>query len=412
VILTDDQPNGTLDAMPNVRSMIKSRGLTFTNGVIPTSLCCPSRSALLTGNQSHTTGVYTNEPKRGGWITFHNNGWERKNIALALDAKGYRTGLFGKYLNGFSQERPAGYTPPGWDVFRAFLPAPDMYYNYQLTGDDTFYGTRPQDYSTDVIGSLATQFVQESSSPYFMYFAPYGPHGPMQPAPRDEGTWPLVAPEEIPALNEANVSDKPAWVRQRQTVDVLEQQTKLTLQHEALMSIDDAVQSILNAADLSNTLVIYLSDNGFMLGSHRLVGKDVPYVRASEVPMMIRWDGRITPGRTQRVTPQIDLTALIRDAAGAALPMEGVNPLLHRRGGVAVEQVGSSAHPGYCGWRSRRYLYVAYDNRRGEELYDYRVDPDELRNKIKNPSYAEIVDYHRALAQAGCSPRPPGFTWN
>lgn len=421
VIVTDDQPKGTLDAMSNVQERLAGRGLTFRNGIIPTSLCCPSRASLLTGDHSHTTGVWTNKADGlGAWPAFH-AGAEADTLASRLDAVGYDTGLYGKYLNGFKQNAEPGYVPPGWDTFRVFAGEGEkvgLYYDYRLTGDPTFYGSKPADYSTDVLGQLAVDHINDArpGSPWFVMFAPNGPHAPFLPAPRDEGTWPLEPASAIGALNEKDVSDKPAWVREKPYTDPMAMRTILTRQHETLMSIDDWVGRLLDASDLSNTIVVFLSDNGFMLGAHRIIGKDVPYTRSSEVPMYVRWDGVIAPGtRTRRVTPQIDLTAMLAKAAGLRWRMEGRDPLTKDRTGVVVEQTANTTlggrHPAYCGWRTPRYLYVEYDGRETAELYDYAKDPDELVNVAEDHRYAEQVAEHRRAAREACSPTPPGFDW-
>ena len=148
MIVTDDQPKGTEDAMPQLRTQVAAEGLTFTNGVTPTALCCPSRSSLLTGNQSHTTGVYDiANTTNGGWKAFHDKGAEATTLATQLDALGYHTGLFGKYLNGYNQGAPQGYVPPGWDTFRAIEAnngADGTYYNYTLTGLPPRVEPRPE----------------------------------------------------------------------------------------------------------------------------------------------------------------------------------------------------------------------------------------------------------------------------
>jgi len=420
LVVADDQSKGTEDAMPNLLSRVAAKGVTFSNGIVPTALCCPSRSALLTGNHSHTTGVWGNSAaSSGGWLALQPH--ESQTIATALDAAGYNTGLFGKYINGFQAGRPEGYIPPGWDTFRAILPdngSDGAYYRYRLTGADTSYGTDSSDYSTDVTGELALEHITSTpaGTPWFVYYSPYGPHSPMTPAPRHKGTWPLEPASAIGAINERDVSDKPAWVQRLPLVDQLNQRRRLTKQHESLRSIDEQLGRLLDVADLSNTLVIYLSDNGLMLGAHRIGGKDVPYRRATEVPMYVRWDGFAPAGMVKkRVTPQIDLTALIADAAHVSWTMEGRNALTARREGSVVEQTGMNDvyanHPAYCGYRSVRYLYVEYDDGEGREFYDYKRDPDELDNVVALPGYADRVARHRALARTNCSPTPPGFSW-
>ena len=68
LILTDDQRWDTLSAMPQVEARLAARGVTFDNGFVTNSLCCPSRTTILTGQYSHTTGVYTVAPPNGGFL--------------------------------------------------------------------------------------------------------------------------------------------------------------------------------------------------------------------------------------------------------------------------------------------------------------------------------------------------------
>src|SRR5438309_11850551 len=99
LILTDDQRYDSLPLMPIVRRDLVRHGVTFKNGFVVNSLCCPSRASILTGGYSHTTGVYRNTPPHGGFESFRHH--EKSTIATWLHADGYRTGLFGKYLNHY-----------------------------------------------------------------------------------------------------------------------------------------------------------------------------------------------------------------------------------------------------------------------------------------------------------------------
>jgi N-acetylglucosamine-6-sulfatase len=108
LILTDDQRCDTLWAMLTVESQLVAKGIEFTNGFVSNPLCCPSGSSILTGEYSHSTGVYTNQPDQphGGFPTFHDD----STIATWLQGAGYRTGLFGKYLDACA----GTYVPSGW----------------------------------------------------------------------------------------------------------------------------------------------------------------------------------------------------------------------------------------------------------------------------------------------------------
>src|SRR2546421_8595286 len=66
LILTDDQRWDTLPEMPNVERLLVHRGISFENGFVVNSLCCPSRASVLTGRYSHSTGIYTETPPYGG----------------------------------------------------------------------------------------------------------------------------------------------------------------------------------------------------------------------------------------------------------------------------------------------------------------------------------------------------------
>lgn len=409
LIVTDDQPLGTLDAMPKTRRLIFNRGVTYDNGIIPTSQCCPSRSALLTGKLAHTTQVYTNRSDNlGGWPAFQSQ--ENTTVATTLDRAGYRTGLFGKYMNGWDRT-----APPGWDTFVSFdRPA---YYDYQLigTGEPEPYGFEEQDYSTDVLADKAVAFLQASDRPTFLMFTPYAPHLPTLPAPRHAGSWPLEPKSAVAAFNEGDVSDKPTWV-QRDPVNSWEQRRLLTDQHEALMAVDDAVGRLVRAMEGRPTLFVFLSDNGFMNGSHRLTGKDVPYDRSTRVPMAMRWTGVLPAGvRSDRITTNVDIAATILEATQTSLPGDGKSVLSTDRKVTLLEQVANTtaggAHPAYCGVRTKRYLFVEYDQGEGRELYDYEVDPEELDNRVDDRRYTDVRQRLRDRAKTLCSPVPPGFTW-
>lgn len=421
IIVTDDQAEGTMDAMPTTRALIRDQGVTIANGLIPTSTCCPSRSALLSGQYARTTGVYSNLPSDGGWTTFNKSGTEAHTIAVALNDAGYRTGLFGKYMNGFSLADP-GYVPPGWDQFRAIYD-PDgraafsagAYYDYELlgTGPTVAYGHDEQDYSTDVVTDESIRFINSSPAnrPLLLYFAPSGPHAPFTPAPRHIGLW---HDEPLSASATQLTTNRPTFMPDS-LLDYDTTQSHLREQHEALMSVDEAVGQIVDAlgARADNTLFVYLSDNGLQFGEHGLKDKYLPYSGSTEVPMYLRWDQVISPGSTsERPITNADLTATIADATGVNLVKpDGVSFFADSRSdGVTLEATASPQHPAYCGWRTNRYLYVAYDH--GErELYDYRVDPDELNNVAGIQSYASVEQQMASAAKLTCSPTPPGFSW-
>src|SRR5215204_4072836 len=139
-ILTDDMRKDDLQYMPKTKNLLQSRGMTFQNAFVSNSICCPSRATIMRGQYSHNTGVWSNSPTTspttsGGWQTYQKVGDEQDNVATRLDAAGYRTGLFGKYLNGYSRTT---YIPPGWDRWFATLSTTTYhYFDYDMNDNGT-----------------------------------------------------------------------------------------------------------------------------------------------------------------------------------------------------------------------------------------------------------------------------------
>jgi len=180
LVLTDDQRPDTVRWMPTVTRQIRDKGTRFTRTVASTPTCCPSRASIVTGRYARDTGVYGNTAPNGGWRAFLANGNEQRTLATALQANGYRTGLVGKYFNGFAQNghgAPAGHRPPGWDHFLTFATETGGYLDYTLT-DGSVLGSHVEDYSTDVLGARAARFVQRTPAdqPLFLMFTPFAPH--------------------------------------------------------------------------------------------------------------------------------------------------------------------------------------------------------------------------------------------
>jgi N-acetylglucosamine-6-sulfatase len=435
LILTDDQRFDTLWAMPNVRSLLVDRGVTFTNGIVANALCCPSRANILKGAYSHTTRVYANDgvdgPFGGGFD-------DRSTVATWMDGAGYRTAMIGKYFNFYLAHRGAAYVPPGWDRWVAFATddvGGGRYYDYGLSVDGALasHGATAADYSTDVLAGYAESFVRStpSTDPLFLYFAPYAPHEPADPAPRHASTFASLAPSRPPSYDEPDVSDKPAYIRaipRFAAGNVSRIDSIRRKQYQSLQAVDEAVARVVTALEetgrLSNTMIVFMGDNGFLWGEHRWgrtgpQNKQVPYEESIRVPYVVRYDPIVTAPRTDaHLVLNIDLAPTFTALAGTAAPgAEGRSllPLLSDpasawRQDVLIEHGLSSVVPGYCAVRTADATYVRYAT--GEqELYLLGPDPYQLVNQAANPAYASLRQELRTRAEALCSPPPPGFSW-
>jgi arylsulfatase A-like enzyme len=416
LILTDDQRWDSLWAMPRVEHDLVAHGVTFTNAFVVNSLCCPSRASILTGRYSHGTGVYTNGPPLGGAEAFD----PRLSIATVLHRRGYRTALIGKYLNDYGGNQ----VPPGWDEWDVFNSGDGgvhyVYYTLNENGRTVPYGTS---YSTDVLAAKAVRFATAGPQPFFLYFAPIAPHLPAIPAPQDRGSFPhLPAAHPLPSA-EANVSDKPPWVRRaaargRGPTQIA---TADRAQLASLQAVDRAVHRLVtglaHTGRLRDTLIVFTSDNGLLLGEHGLLGKKAAFEPSIRVPMIVRFDrlGALA-GRDHRIALNIDLAPTFADAAGTTMPNADGTSLLDLlrypdapgRSDFLVEHAGKRI-PSYCAVRSRSWKYVYYADG-SRELYHLRTDPGELRNLAGDPAYAAREQALAARLLELCDPPPPGLT--
>jgi N-acetylglucosamine-6-sulfatase len=399
-ILADDMRKDDLKYMPKTRSLLKSKGMSFKNAFVSNALCCPSRATIMRGQYSHNTGVWRNSLQRG-WRSYRSHGNEQDNVATRLDAAGYRTGLFGKYLNGYGTRT---YVPPGWDRWFAMSRyGRGGYYNYDVNDNGTkrHYGTKVSHYSTDVLRRKTQEFIGTSvaqSKPFFAYVAPHAPHAPATPARRHAHTYDGRKAPRLPSFNERGVSDKPHWIRQLPrlsthkiaTIDARHEQRA-----ESLQAVDDLVAGVVsklnNAGVLSKTYIFFTSDNGWHAGEHRIPGhKWRPYEEDIRVPLLVRGPGVAAGSTTYRLALNTDYLPTFTSLVGAQTPSyvdgRSLQPVLKGNAtpwrNAFLLEAAKHYSPAYRGIRtSTNRKYVAYADSRARELYYLGADPYELRNR-------------------------------
>ena len=427
LILTDDQRTDETSFMPTLNSEIARRGVTFKHGFVVDPLCCPSRTTILTGKYSHSTDIYRNNPPHGGFQTFLDRGEEDSTIATWLQSVGYDTALVGKYLNGYGPGQTS-HVPPGWSTWDALAaPGTGGYYNYwmSLNGTAAYYGQAPEDYSTHVLAADAVDFIHAAppATPLFLYFAPKAPHTPDTAPPEYLHACAGLSIPTPPSYDEADVSDKPAYIQNLPRLGG--KQISHRKQCRSLLAVDDGIKEILGALEvtgrLTDSLIVFMSDNGVELGEHRWRSKQVPYESSINVPFMMRYDSLragLPPAVNDRLVLNVDLAPTFADAGGASAPGAEGTSLLPLLSGTAtswrtafpVEHMGVNV-PSYCAVRSEHYMYVEYKT--GEqELYDLVNDPYELQNQAANPNPPypdELASMHARMLNL-CDPPPPGFT--
>jgi arylsulfatase A-like enzyme len=336
-VLTDDLDltSYTTDAkrFPVVHRLLEQQGTTFANAFVTDSLCCPSRASILRGQYVHDHGVQDNLPPNGGFEHWQQLGRDSSTVATWLHSAGYRTALFGKYLNGYPYTVAPTYVPPGWDDWASPSAGnPYAEYNYQLNENGTLhqYGAAPSDYLVDVLAKKSTAFIQQHAGkqPFFLYVAPYVPHQPATPAPRYATAFAGVRAPRPPSYDQPDVSAEPAYVRDRPLLAPAVQRFDDRLHRRRLQSmlgVEDLLRGVVAALrrtrQLDNTYVVFTSDNGFHLGEHRLpFGKQTPYDTDIHVPLIVRGPGVPAGTTVTGMAREIDLAPTFAAWGHASAP--------------------------------------------------------------------------------------------
>jgi len=451
VILTDDLDVGLLQTMldldlaPNIEQYLVREGTTFKNSFVANSLCCPSRATMLTGQYSHNNGVFGAGPleEHGGVDALD----DISTLATWLHASGYRTGHVGKYLNGYGarldQTTPAfqqTYVPPGWDHWQALVGA-GTYRMFKFIINDTrdgvqqmasYSGETAENYQTTVLTRRAVSFIEEAQelgTPFYLQVMTLAPHAEInaehderwdfiiRPDPQDEidkaDKLAMIRSVTPPFLDDPSwdfiTPESPSYVRRRAMTD-LETGNLTRFYRErlaAMLAVDDmvgdVVQTLTDRGILDNTVIVFTSDNGWVWGQHRLVGKQLAYDEAIRVPLYIRMPTRVR--RTVlRMVVNADLAPTIAELTGSAadLWIDGRSlvpfltddaPVVPWRRRLLVEHWAQTSHiPTYAALRTRRYLYVDYfdSSPAAGELYDLDADPFELTNLYAAPEYQNV----------------------
>ena len=367
-ILTDDLDlTSYLDPsrFPKVNALLTQKGTTFSNYFVTDSLCCPSRSSTLRGQYVHEHGVLGNLPPSGGYEKFHANGDEKSTVGTWMHDAGYRTGLLGKYLNGYPDTVDPTFVPPGWDEWDSPTSGGNPYseYNYRLNenGNLVRYGSTPEDYLVDVLSRKSSDFIQQKSDkPFFLYVAPYVPHLPATPAPRYADAFPGVQAPRTPSFNEADMSAEPQWLQNRpvlndQQIATIDQVYRKRLQ--SMLGVEDLVENVVDTlqktGQLDNTYIVFTSDNGFHLGQHRLPpGKMTAFEEDIHVPLIVRGPDVPQGKKVDDFAMNIDLAPTFADLGEAKTPsfvngrslaseLHGKKPD-HERKNVLVEHYAES----------------------------------------------------------------------
>jgi N-acetylglucosamine-6-sulfatase len=303
-----------------------------------------------------------------------------------MHAAGYDTGYFGKYMNGHGQE--PHYVAPGWDRWVTVV---DGKTKMNVDGEvRTLTSSREVD---PFAARRLRRFIRRhrDTGPWFAVFAPSTPHFPYTPSREHRHDFDGVR-WDPPAFNEADMSDKPSFLRDLPRQDRAQMKRVLEGKLEELQDLDDQIGKVLdllrNTDQRRRTWVFLVSDNGYLLGEHRLFRKEQPYEESAGVPFVVRGP-HVGPAVVDVLVSQVDLMPTTLDIAGldpdSGRDLDGrsmLTPLLtgdwmRWRQRLLIE----NPQRGWALLREGATAYIEHDRTGEWELYNLERDPHQLRSR-------------------------------
>lgn len=430
-ILAPLNPTPTLDKLA-------SEGMRFTNAFCTNSICTPSRATLLTGQHSHVNGVRTLHDRLPG---------SKHYLSRLMTDAGYSTAIVGKWhLHG---------EPEGFD-FYCVLPGQGSYFNpvyhrkdlgewpnntYRVSGYDSVHSS---DASTDI--SLEWLEGRDKDKPFFLMHHFKAPHDNFENPHRHDFLYDDVEipePEslrDVPNYGSEATKGMGTSIGKRNenrnmghhmNVDPdlpddeymrVSYQRYLKKYLRTVRGLDDNIQRLIDylteTGEIDNTIILYTSDQGFMLGQHDYIDKRWIYEPSLRIPFIVRYPKMIEAGSTNdALMNNTDWAPTLLDLAGIEKPdyMQGRSVVPMLRGETPADWRDATYYrywmhmrhhdnPAHYGVRTKDYKLVFFyglpldakgalpePTTPGWELYDLRKDPGERNNVYSDPVYAEIV---------------------
>ena len=415
-IFTDDQPQICMGCMGNEHiqtpnmDRLAAEGVLFTNAFVTTAICCSNRACILTGQHMRRHGI------RDFHTPLSAEAFTQTYPALLRKA-GYRIGYLGKFAVGWPQPEIRDLSLPA-DQFDFWFGFPQMI-NFQQEVDGQVR------YLTTVMEEKAVEFLRMNppNQPFCLTVALKEPHGPWNyydpevPDPYTDAHIPpppTFTPQHYEAQPEfirssLNGGSGPKWFQNPEAYQE-HARTFYRLITRADLALGRIMAAVEEAGLDDNTVIIYSSDHGSMLGAHGLVGKWIMYEESIRVPLIIRdprLPAKLRGRRCSEMALSVDLAPTMLALAGVSIPesMHGrdLTPLLRDqpiswREDWYYEHVYNTKPPRRpivkCeGVRANRWKYVRYPEIEPpyEQLFDLNGDQREEHNLASDPAHAQTL---------------------
>jgi arylsulfatase A-like enzyme len=393
----------TIIKTPNL-NRLAADGFVFENNFATTSICPISRANIMSGEYAlnHHVYIFNNGMKRSSLIN---------SFPVLLQEAGYHTGFIGKW--GLEGQQPV----------KAF----NYWRGYRGQGKYIHYSHGRPEHLTPQQTRQALKFLKErpKNKPFLLIVSYKSPHGPYIPQRRfthnyDDITFKRCLTDTkhafdlMPSLLKTSNGRKDYNTQLAKDEDY---QAFMRHYYGLITGLDESIGIILKRVQhqkaASNTSVIFTSDNGLMTGEHGMLGKWCMYEDSIRTPLIIKPAARsmdFTPGRTQAIALNVDISPTILSMASVDIPgnVQGMNlldvirrPRPDWRDGFFYEHPAGSRrhHIIACnGWRGQEWKYTRYLERKTSQecLFNLRDDPLELNNLAGKPQYKEKLEEMRA----------------
>jgi len=414
LVTTDDMTLSDLRFMPVARRLLGAEGVTFDRFLSPDPLCCPARAAILTGQWGHNNGVKSNQAP-------YDYAALQAGTALPvwLHRAGYRTAFTGKYLNGFGTRGPR---QPGWDYWDATMAGQYSYQPFAMANNKKkptrYDDINNVDYINFRVNRLIDQWAPKAK-PFFIWASQLAPHNRILngksrptalPAHRYRHAFRGKRSPSLrdPAYDEFDLNDKNVYVRGAPMVTSRKVNQIFRSRIRSLQAVDDGIAQLVSRLKahhvLDNTYIVFTSDNGFLMGEHRLIEKNLPYAQSIGVPLLIRGPDVPRGEHRDQLATMVDLAPTFAEVANAQ-PLvqtdgQSLLPVLERdlplRETVLIQAGPAKQAASADGWFWRgvttgRYTYARYYADGFEELFDHDYDRAEVASVVADPAYAAVL---------------------
>lgn len=319
-ILVDDMNERLLPYLPRLHELFPAKGMSFEMEV-PTPVCAPSRSSILTGRYAHNTTVKTNGVWAGGIWALRAGHNEERTFAVWLQKAGYKTGLFGKYVNGHDGKEVD--VPQGWDRWVTYSKVTFSRTDIEVIENGGATHPVPKQYDTDFFAQQVSDWVGTVQQPFLAVWTPMAPHGPFVSPRRHRGRFDDVQFKWPPSFSS----------------DVAEVEKLTRTRLEMMLGLEDNIASIIATLEtrgiLDHTYIVFTTDHGLFMGEHGFpAGKGEPYEETTRVPLFVRGPG-VPIGWNDDLIASIDLAPTFAEIAGAKVPPDidgrSILPLFHAK---------------------------------------------------------------------------------